>query len=77
MFSGGSVTTDKFVPDSDIDLFVEIDNKDPISYSNKYFNLKNQLKKNYNLKSKLNLTILFKNFVSWIYMINLAELSRK
>ena len=42
-FAFGSVTTDKFRPDSDIDLVVDIDDADPISYSDKYFNLKFQL----------------------------------
>ena len=43
LFAFGSITTDKFKPDSDIDLVVEIDDNDPISYSDKYFNLKFQL----------------------------------
>jgi uncharacterized protein len=43
LFAFGSVTTNKFGPDSDIDLVVEIDDNDPISYSDKYFNLKFQL----------------------------------
>jgi len=43
LFAFGSVTNDKFGPDSDIDLVVEIDDDDPISYSDKYFNLKFQL----------------------------------
>lgn len=43
LFAFGSVITDKFRPDSDIDLVVEIDDNDPISYSDKYFNLKFQL----------------------------------
>lgn len=43
LFAFGSVTTDKFRPDSDIDLVVDIDDNDPISYSDKYFNLKFQL----------------------------------
>jgi len=43
LFAFGSVTTDKFKPESDIDLIVEIDDNDPISYSDKYFNLKFQL----------------------------------
>jgi predicted nucleotidyltransferase len=43
LFAFGSVTTDKFKPDSDIDLIVEIDDNDPISYSDKYFNLKFEL----------------------------------
>ncbi len=43
LFAFGSVTTDKFNQESDIDLVVDIDDKDPISYSDKYFNLKFQL----------------------------------
>lgn len=43
LFAFGSVTSNKFNPDSDIDLVVEIDDNDPISYSDKYFNLKFQL----------------------------------
>ena len=40
LFAFGSVTTKKFHRDSDIDLVVDIDEKDPISYSDDYFNLK-------------------------------------
>lgn len=43
LFAFGSVTADKFRPDSDIDLVVEIDDIDPISYSDKYFILIFQL----------------------------------
>jgi predicted nucleotidyltransferase len=43
LFAFGSVTTDNFRTDSDIDLIVEIDEKDPISYSESYFNFKFQL----------------------------------
>lgn len=43
LFAFGSVVTDKFKNNSDIDLVVEIDDNDPISYSDKYFNLKFQL----------------------------------
>ena len=43
LFAFGSITTDKFNPGSDIDLVVDIDDNDPISYSEKYFNLKFQL----------------------------------
>jgi hypothetical protein len=39
----GSVTTDKFQSESDIDLVVEIDDSDPMTYSDSYFNLKFQL----------------------------------
>ena len=40
LFAFGSVINDNFKPDSDIDLVVDIDDNDPISYSEKYFNLK-------------------------------------
>jgi uncharacterized protein len=43
LFAFGSITTDNYRPDSDIDLVVEIEENDPISYSNSYFNLKFQL----------------------------------
>ncbi|OFX21402.1 MAG: hypothetical protein A2041_07530 [Bacteroidetes bacterium GWA2_31_9b] len=43
LFAFGSVTTNRFRKDSDIDLVVDIDENDPISYSDKYFNLKFQL----------------------------------
>lgn len=45
LFAFGSVTTDKFRQDSDIDLVVDIEDNDPISYSDKYFNLKFELEK--------------------------------
>ena len=45
LYAFGSVTTDAFRLDSDIDLVVEIDDSDPISYSDKYFNIKFQLEK--------------------------------
>lgn len=45
LFAFGSVTTDKFRPDSDIDLVVDIDENDPLEYSDYYFNLKFALEK--------------------------------
>lgn len=45
LFAFGSVTSNMFDSESDIDLIVEIDDNDPISYSDKYFNLKFQLEK--------------------------------
>jgi predicted nucleotidyltransferase len=45
LFAFGSITTNKFNPDSDIDFVVEIDEKDPVSYSENYFNLKFELEK--------------------------------
>lgn len=48
LFAFGSVITDRFNSSSDIDLVVDIDDPDPISYSEKYFNLKFQLEKLFN-----------------------------
>ncbi len=45
LFAFGSVTTGNLKPDSDIDLVVEIDDKDPISYTDHYFDLKYKLEK--------------------------------
>ncbi len=45
LFAFGSVIREDFNSDSDIDLVVEIDEKDPLSYSDNYFNLKFQLEK--------------------------------
>ncbi len=36
----GSVLTDKFNEESDIDLVVDIDSNDPFDYADHYFNLK-------------------------------------
>lgn len=41
----GSVLTDKFSADSDIDFIVSIDASDPIEYAEYYFNLKFELEK--------------------------------
>ncbi|HPE99824.1 MAG TPA: nucleotidyltransferase domain-containing protein [Bacteroidales bacterium] len=40
LYSFGSVNTERFDAQSDIDFIVDIDDNDPISYSEKYFNLK-------------------------------------
>lgn len=45
LFAFGSITTKNFKASSDVDLVVDIDNRDPISYSDDYFNLKFQLEK--------------------------------
>ncbi len=45
LFAFGSAVTDNFKNDSDIDFIVDIDDTDPVSYSDKYFNLKFQLEK--------------------------------
>lgn len=43
LFAFGSVTRDDLKPNSDIDLIVDIDNSDPLSYADDYFSLKFQL----------------------------------
>lgn len=43
LFAFGSVTKDELKSTSDIDLVVDIDTNDPISYSDDYFGLKFQL----------------------------------
>ena len=43
LFVFGSVLSDKFNADSDIDLIVDIDNSDPFEYADNYFDLKFQL----------------------------------
>lgn len=45
LFAFGSITTDEFRPDSDIDLIVDIDENDPLNYTDYYFNLKFELEK--------------------------------
>jgi len=39
----GSVLTDNFTSDSDIDFVVDFDEKDPIKYTDLYFQLKDKL----------------------------------
>jgi len=48
LFAFGSITTTQFREDSDIDLIVDIDESDPIHYSDYYFNLKFELEKLFN-----------------------------
>jgi predicted nucleotidyltransferase len=43
LFAFGSVVSNKLKEDSDIDLIVDIDSKDPIDYTDNYFALKFQL----------------------------------
>ncbi len=43
LFAFGSVITDKFTAQSDIDLIVDIDDKDPFVYTDNYFDLKFKL----------------------------------
>lgn len=45
LFAFGSVITDKFSPESDVDLVVDIDENDPLEYSDYYFNLKFELER--------------------------------
>lgn len=53
LFVFGSATKNAMRPDSDIDLVVDIDDQDPLSYADKYFNLKFQLEKIFNRKIDL------------------------
>lgn len=53
LFAFGSVLSESFTSDSDIDLVVDIESKDPIAYSESYFNLKFQLEQL--LKRKIDL----------------------
>ncbi len=48
LFAFGSVLSDKLKTESDIDLIVDIDSKDPIDYSDNYFALKFQLENIFN-----------------------------
>ena len=43
LFVFGSVITEKFRPDSDIDFIVDINSNDPIDYAENYFDLKFKL----------------------------------
>lgn len=43
LFAFGSVTRDDFNENSDVDLVVDIDEKDPFAYTDIYFNLKSKL----------------------------------
>lgn len=43
LFAFGSVVRDDFNENSDIDLIVDIDEKDPFKYTDIYFNLKSRL----------------------------------
>ena len=53
LFAFGSVVRNDFSIESDIDLIVEIDEKEPFAYSENYFNLKFQLEKLLNRKIDL------------------------
>lgn len=43
LFAFGSVVSDDFNTNSDVDLIVDIDEKDPFIYTDIYFNLKSKL----------------------------------
>ncbi len=43
MYAFGSVVRDDFNKDSDIDLVVDFNEKDPFTYTDLYFNLKSKL----------------------------------
>ncbi len=53
LFAFGSVLTEDFKLESDIDLIVDIDEKDPKTYSDSYFNLKFQLEQLFQRKVDL------------------------
>ncbi|QCX01523.1 hypothetical protein FGM00_15935 [Aggregatimonas sangjinii] len=53
LFAFGSVLKNQLRTDSDIDLVVDIDDNDPFSYSDKYFNLKFNLERIFNRKIDL------------------------
>jgi uncharacterized protein len=48
LFAFGSVLREDFSENSDIDLLVDIEDKDPITYSDKYFDLKFNLQDLFN-----------------------------
>lgn len=43
LYAFGSVTSEEFTSDSDVDLIIDIDSSDPEKYSQKYFEFKFQL----------------------------------
>lgn len=53
LYAFGSVLTDKFNPDSDIDFIVSIVSSDPIEYAENYFELKFELERILNRKIDL------------------------
>ncbi|MBK6484770.1 MAG: nucleotidyltransferase domain-containing protein [Chitinophagaceae bacterium] len=53
LFAFGSVNTERFNADSDIDFVVDIEDNDPLSYSDKYFDLKLQLEQLFKRKIDL------------------------
>ncbi len=53
LFAFGSIITDNFNDDSDVDLVVEISEEDPLNYSDIYFKLKFQLEQLFKRKVDL------------------------
>jgi len=53
LFAFGSVTTERFNANSDIDFIVDIADDDPLSYSDKYFDLKSRLEELFKRKIDL------------------------
>lgn len=53
LFAFGSVTTERFNANSDIDFVVDIADNDPLSYSDKYFDLKSRLEELFKRKIDL------------------------
>jgi uncharacterized protein len=45
LYAFGSVLTDRFGGESDVDLIVDLEEDDPIEYTEKYFNVKFELEK--------------------------------
>ena len=53
LFAFGSVTTERFNANSDIDFIVDIADDDPLSYSDKYFDLMSRLEELFKRKIDL------------------------
>ncbi|MCZ8021130.1 MAG: nucleotidyltransferase domain-containing protein [Cyclobacteriaceae bacterium] len=53
LYTFGSVNTDKFTLESDIDLLVDFKTEDPLEYSDNYFDLKFKLEDIFNRKIDL------------------------
>jgi len=53
LFAFGSILTGSLKPESDVDLVVAIEDKDPLKYSDYYFNLKDGLEKIFKRKIDL------------------------
>lgn len=53
LYTFGSILTDTFKPESDIDFIVSIYEKDPIEYAENYFDLKFALERIFNRKIDL------------------------